>query len=285
MILSRIAWTAWAILPVIALTYHFGPGQRAFNEGKASKLIAEARQAQTDALAAQDAAYAKHLAAITARRAAFGKDDHELSAAARRAGEEEDAAYAFASAAWQRTADSLGQAQTLMAQSSAPIQQQVRLVRARALVRAGDIGAGANELEELIEANPADPGSDLVLQAREELATAYYYGARLMRLAGRPGEEWREISGRARQNYRYLAEHAQAAGKDDATIANHQKNGELVLNLEQSSLNELYASARPKDSPPGAGSRLGTRRPGRGRRPGPDPGAGAGLEGEIGQGW
>ena len=285
---SRASWTLWAVVPVLALAYHFGPGQQALKEDIASGMIAHAQTLQSEAVEAQDAAYAKHLAAIAARRAAFGKEDPDLIAAAKAAGEAEDAAYAVAGEKWQRTADELGEAQDLIQESDSDLRNRVRLARARALVRAGDVGGGADDLESLLtslgESGEAD--SPLGLEAREELATALYYGARLLRLAGKPGEQWREVSGRARQNYRYLAEQARATGGDSEAVANHEKNGELVLNLEQSSLDEIYAKARPKDSPTGAGSRLGEKRPGRrGRRPGDQPSNGAGLDGEIGQGW
>lgn len=285
---ARVGWTVWAIVPVLALAYHFGPGQRAFKEDLASEVITRAQSLQSEAVAAQSAAYEKHLVAITARRAAFGGDDPALVAAAKLAGEAEDQAYAIAGEKWQRTADELGQAQDLIQESDADLRNRVRLARARALVRAGDVGGGADDLESLLttlgETGEAD--SALGLEAREELATALYYGARLLRLAGKPGEQWREVSGRARQNFRYLAQQARAAGNDAEAVANHEKNGELVLNLEQSSLDELYAKARPKDSPPGAGTRLGEKRPGRrGRRPGDQPSNGAGMDGEIGQGW
>ena len=126
----------------------------------------------------------------------------------------------------------------------------------------------------------------LAIKAREELATAYYYGARLMRLAGKPADEWREVASRARQNFRYLAEDAKARGASGDEIANHEKNGELVLNLEQSSLDELYAKPRPKDSPTGKCNGLGQKpRPGnKGRNQGQKPAKGAGMNGEIGNG-
>ncbi len=288
LVASRLGWTLWAVVPVLALAYHFGPGQRAFKEDLASDMIASAQTLQSEAMAAQDAAYEKHLAAIEARRHAFGKDDPALNEAAKLAGQAEDAAYAVAGERWQRTADELGQAQDLIEASDPDLRNRVRLARARALVRAGDVGGGADDLESLLETlgETGQADSALGLEAREELATALYYGARLLRLAGKPGEQWREVSGRARQNFRYLAQQARAAGADTEAVSNHEKNGELVLNLEQSSLDELYAKARPKDSPPGAGSRLGQPRPGRrGRRPGDQPNPGAGLDGEIGQGW
>lgn len=289
--LTRVAWSVWALLPVVALTYHYGPGQRLFSEDRAARVLETAQRAQTDAARAQDAAYEKHLAAILARDAARENDDPALQALAQRAVEEENAAYALAASEWKRTAEALTEALTLMEDSAPEAQQRVRLARARALVRSGDIGAGANELEDIVDWHRAAgrPDADIALQAREELATAYYYGARLLRLAGRPSAEWREVSGRARQNYRYLAEHAGLNGNANAmTVAHHQMNGELVLNLEQSAMNELYAAARPRESPQcdGNGNGLGKLKArGRGRPRGEDPGAGAGFNGEIGRGW
>ena len=289
--LTRVAWSVWALLPVVALTYHYGPGQRLFSEDRAARVLETAQRAQADAARAQDAAYEKHLAAILARDAARENDDPALQARAQRAVEEENAAYALAASEWKRTAEALTEALTLMEDSAPEAQQRVRLARARALVRSGDIGAGANELEDIVDWHGAAgrPDADIALQAREELATAYYYGARLLRLAGRPSAEWREVSGRARQNYRYLAEHAGLNGNASAmTVAHHQMNGELVLNLEQSAMNELYAAARPRESPQcdGNGNGLGKLQArGRGRPRGEDPGAGAGFNGEIGRGW
>lgn len=289
--LTRVAWSVWALLPVVALTYHYGPGQRLFSEDRAARVLETAQRAQADAALAQDAAYEKHLAAILARDAARENDDPALQARAQRAVEEENAAYALAASEWKRTAEALTEALTLMEDSAPEAQQRVRLARARALVRSGDIGAGANELEDIVDWHGAAgrPDADIALQAREELATAYYYGARLLRLAGRPSAEWREVSGRARQNYRYLAEHAGLNGNANAmTVAHHQMNGELVLNLEQSAMNELYAAARPRESPQcdGNGNGLGKLKArGRGRPRGEDPGAGAGFNGEIGRGW
>ncbi len=287
MILGRIGWTVWALVPVALIAFHFGPGQRAWHADQAARIVAQAEDSQREALRLQDLAYAAHLQAIQARVAAFGHDTPDLVAAAKAAGAAEDAAYATAAAAWQETADTLGQAQALISEQDADLRNRVRLARARALVRSGDIGSGANDLEDLLEAmdTPAKRDSALAIAARTELATAYYYGARLMRLAGKPSADWREVAGRARQNYRYLAELARATGASAETVANHQKNGELVLDLEQSSLDELYAKARPKDSPTGNGRGLGPPRAGRGRRPGDKPSNGAGMNGEIGDGW
>lgn len=287
--LSRIAWTLWALIPVGLLAFHFGPGQAAYREDKAAKLVAKADSTQQEALALQSAAYEKHLAAIAARVAAFGNEDEALRNAAAKATAEEEAAYAQASAAWKVTADALAEAQAYVDEIGGPVREEIRLAKARALVRTGDVASGANELEDLLyDAGERDAlDSTLALKAREELATAYYYGARLMRLAGKPADEWREVASRARQNFRYLAEDAKARGASSDEIANHEKNGELVLNLEQSSLDELYAKPRPKDSPTGKCNGLGQKpRPGnKGRNQGQKPAKGAGMNGEIGNGW
>lgn len=285
---SRALWSVWALAPVALVAYHFGPGQAMYREDRAVKLVAHADELQSEALRLQTIAYDAHLAAIDARLAAFGKDDAALRKSAIDAGAREDIAYANAGAAWRVTADALTDAQQQVDEIGGPVREEIRLAKARALVRTGDVATGANELEDiLLDAADRDEGATpLARAAREELATAYYYGARLMRLAGKPADDWREVSSRARQNYRYLAEDAKARGASASEIANHEKNGELVLDLEQSSLDELYAKARPKDSPTGKANGLGPpRRQGRGNRPGDQPGKGADMNGEIGNGW
>jgi len=286
--MSHLAWTLWALVPVGLIAFHFGPGQAAYREDRAAKLVARAGELQSGAVALQAKAYEAHLAAIDARIAAFGKDDDALRKAAADAGAREEAAYALASAAWKETADALAEAQGFVDEVGGRVREEIRIAKARALVRTGDIAGGANELEDyLLEALERGASDEpLAIEAREELATAYYYSARLMRLAGKPAEEWREVAGRARQNYRYLAEDAKRRGATPEQVANHEKNGELVLNLEQSSLDELFAKARPKDSPGGKCNNPGpARRPGRGKRQGDQPSKGAAMNGEIGDGW
>jgi hypothetical protein len=286
--MKPILWTAWALVPVALIAFHFGPGQAMYREDRAAKLVARAEDAQRDALRLQGIAYDAHLAAIAARVAAFGKDDDALRKAAVDAGAREDAAYADASAAWRTTADALSEAQTQVDEIGGPVRDEIRLAKARALVRTGDVAAGANELEDILldAADRNEGATPLARVAREELATAYYYGARLMRLAGKPAADWREVAARARQNFRFLAEDAKSRGAASSEVANHEKNSELVLDLEQSSLDELYAKPRPKDSPTGKANGLGPpKRPGRGPNKDGPPSKGAGMNGEIGNGW
>jgi hypothetical protein len=291
-LLTRFGWTLWALVPVGIVAYHFGPGQSAYRASLAKDLIAQADAAQELAMRDQELAYDAHLSAVRARAEAFGKDDPALVERMKQANLIEEASYAKAAERWKATAQLLGEAQELLADDPSLAAQQVRLARARATVRTGDIAAGANDLEALLDTIEPSSGETvdemrpLALEAREELATAYYYGARLMRMAGKPASEWREVSGMARQNFRYLAEQARAAGADAETIANHEKNGELVLDLEQSSVEGLFMKPKPKDCPNGQCNGLG-KKPGQGKRPGngDKPSKGAGMNGEVGKGW
>lgn len=295
--LARGGWTVWALVPVAALAWHFGPGQQALQQDRAAEIVTAAAALEVEAIRLQDLAYEAHLEAIAARAAAFANEDAERRDAAAAAGEREDAAAGLAENAWAATAAALDEAVALLdaeaggAAASTPTEaaREIRMARARALVRAGEIGRGANDLEDLLlDLDDSGQGdSPLATAAREELATAYYYGARLLRLGGKPGPEWRKIAALARQNFRYLAEQAAASGADRDRIADHERNTEMVLNLEQSSREELSFLARPRQSPTGTGQGLGREpRPGRrGRGQGDQPARGAGMNGEIGDGW
>jgi len=288
MLLKRIGWTAWALLPVAALAYHFGPGQRGYTEDRAGDLLAQARTLDATAESAQGDAYQAHLAALKARRAALESRSPDAAAQAKAAADAEDAAYTRAAAAWTATADKLKEAQDLLTTSGSDKAQTVRIARDRALIRSGAITEGVGDLELMLEslADASQETSPLADQAREEAATGYYYGARLLRSSGKPVAEWREVSGMARQNFRYLAESAEETG--DAKAADRQKNLELVLNLEQSSNEDLTARPLPKNSPRKGGEGLGqcknpgkTKRPPRNKRDA----RGAGGTGDIPGGW
>jgi len=287
--LTRIGWTAWALVPVALVTYHFGPGQAAYVQDRAARLQAEAIAAEYRANDAQEAAYAVHLSAMDARRAAFLSQSAADEVTARDATAAEDGAYAVAAERWKETADKLQAVQTALGSESPAAAQRVRWARARAMVRAGEVWLGIGELEQLVDEleGVGDAHSTLARGAREELATAYYYGARLLRLSGMPAQEWRIESGKARQNFRYLAERAIERGEAPEVAQNYQRNVELVLNLEQASLVDIQGKPLPKESPRtgNAGNRPGNR-PGKSQRPPTRRDArGAGGAGDIGDGW
>jgi hypothetical protein len=289
MFLTRIAWTCWALVPVGVLAYHYGPGQRSYAYDQAARLQARAARAERSAAAAQETAYAAHLAGIEARRAAFISQSPDAAASARVAAAAEDQAYHDAAIEWKKTADAFGQIESVLQGASPQSLARIRWARSRALIRAGEIGRGADDLEDLLEefAARGESESDIARSTREELATAYYYGARLMRLAGKSAEDWRAISSKARQQFRYLTEQSRTKGAPEETTMNYQRNLELVLNLEQSSLQELQGRPMPRQSPrEGANGLRPGNRPGKSQRPPRKRDSrGAGGAGDIGPGW
>ncbi len=287
MLAGKFGWSVWALLPVVGLAYHFGPGQRAYNEGQARDVLASVDSLESKAQAAQNHAYELHLAALKARRAALESKSPEDMASAREAAAREDEAYAAAAGAWQAAADQLQKAHDMLSAAESGKAPEVRLERNRALIRAGKLVEGVGDIEAMLEtmSEQGDDDSPLARRAREEAATGYYYGARLLRAAGKPTEEWREVSGLARQNFRYLAE---TEGDNKERAAELQKNLELVLNLEQSDQDDLYAKPMPKNSPRGNCDGLGNCK-GKGKKKDPPrrkgDSRGAGGVGEIQGGW
>ncbi len=287
MMLHKVGWAVWSLIPVAVISYHYGPGQRAFTEDRAGDVLIEAQRMEAAAQQAQDLAFERHVAALQARMAASANPSSELANQALKAAEAESLAYQAAAEAWKATADKLQSAQDLLTASGSEQTDYVRIAKARALIRAGEISAGVNDLTALLDTLD-DAGlaeSDRAREAREELATGYYYGARLMRLGGRPTPEWREIAELSRQNFRYLAETSGA--NNGANVADFQRNLELVLNLEQSAQEDLMAAPIPKNSPRGGADRLGPPKKGKSKRPprNKDDARGAGGVGDIDGGW
>ena len=107
MFAKHILWSLWAQLPVAGLAWHNGPGQRAYTEDRARDLLAEAHRLEAQADQAQAAAHVRHLASLSARKAALASKAAPDAQAAKEAAAQEDAAYQLASAAWQAGAESL----------------------------------------------------------------------------------------------------------------------------------------------------------------------------------
>ena len=279
---GRLLWSAWALVPVAMVAFHFGPGQAAWQRERAATQVVEAMRLHDVAEAAQDKAFEAHLATLAAMATATG--DEAGKAALSRHREAEAAARTEAEAAWGHVAEALASPIDALRRSDAARADRARWLRGRALVRAGRIESGIDELQSLLDESAGRPGAELLARdAREDLATGQYYKARLLRLSGAPAAEWRTQATSARQHFRLLAERAGAT--DQAGEADLQRNVELVLNLEQSSLEDLQAKPRPKYEPPG--NREGNR-PGKGKSPRPPrkgDDRGAGAAGDIGPGW
>ncbi|MEO1527219.1 MAG: hypothetical protein AAFX06_17400 [Planctomycetota bacterium] len=339
---STLLWFLWLITPVFALAFHYGPGQTWLARDRAAAMIRDAERQAATALDAQDEAYQTQLDVLSARREAFragvdwqSQTHNPLSKAVVNATKRQEEAYEHAAALWDQStelyreaADELLKVEETSSNKSRPelspddlnVIESLRWAEARAMVRAGEVFNGVNQLDALMtyrlaqQSNPeytkrTERPSSLPLDAiREELAAAQYVGARLLREEGRPPEVWRPLANSARQHYRYLAsatggdstpETETPVGPkttdDETKLGRHnrfQRNLEQVLNLEQSVTDQLEGIPLPRRSPlarragdgePGDGPP--GRRPGRGPlRDGP-PNNGAGVPGPMGRGW
>jgi hypothetical protein len=282
-------WSAWAVVPILGLAFHYGAGQSLLKRDLAIDQLQVARGAEADAAKLQEIAYAAQFKTLTARQQLLRQDTQTNRQELDQLFEAEQKAYAAASDAWKAAADRYQEVETLL--EGTPEANQIRWLRGRALVRAGEVFNGIEELKAtLAEAVQSGASSDnaeeLVLAAREELAAAHYYGARLLREEGRAADIWRQVSETSRQQFRYLAE--RTAKEESANVSsNLQRNLERVLDLEQQDRTELVGRPIPKDSPrarrPGDGEP--SKRPGIGPPQGDRPGNGASGMMEIGDGW
>jgi hypothetical protein len=288
--ISRTLWTLWALVPVGVVAFHYGPGQAAAAREIAGRLHAIAIEAELEAAEAQAAAYEAQVETLSARRATFVNPGAAAEEALSRAIDREEAAYAAAAALWQTAADRYQSVIEAAKDLAGDDGRRLRWSRGRALVRCGDIWGGAGQLEAIIRELEGEARGDapLARAAREELAAAHYFGARLLRLAGKPAAEWRAEAALARQQYRYLAETAAARGEDGTVVRGFEDNVERVLDLEQQDRSELEAAPLPRESPRAAtGQRPGTNpQAGKSRQPrtGEDARGASGVE-EIGAGW
>ena len=284
--LAKFGWSFWAIAPALALAFHFGPGQAMLKRDLAADRFAMARIEDAAASKLQEVAYEAQFKTFEARRKLLLDDSEANRTQVEQASQEEQAAYTAASDAWKNVADRYQEATTLL--EGSPQAKQVKWLRGRALVRSGEVFNGIEELQSVLDeaTQEGKSGNALATAAREELAAAHYYGARLLREEGRASDLWRQVSETSRQQYRFLAEQTSKVSQSKLA-SNLQRNVERVLDLEQADRSELIGRPIPKESPRGRrpGDGEPGKRPGRGPRPGARPGNGASGMLEIGPGW
>ena len=307
---STVLWAIWSILPVFAIAFHYGPGQRYVRADAASRAASIAASAEAEAERLHALAHQAHLNTFAVAKRTFlelevGADpDPARTQEIERLLEAETRAYAEASDAWMEAAERYAQAAAVVrspelsgaASTDEPTRAELEMIdrlqlhEARARVRGGEVFNGVKMLREALDRRvyeaaerneTADDG--LTLAVREELAAAQYIGARLLREEGRPGAVWRKVSAASRQQFRYLAERAsdedsgRAESSGELTDAQRmQRNVEHVLDLEQSDRSKLDGLPLPQPSPRG-------RRPGDGE-PGDGEGNGSGRTRRPGRG-
>lgn len=86
---------------------------------------------------------------------------------------------------------------------------QIRLAQARLRMDSMDIATALNDLGELLNdsADVYGENSDITRAVREALGEAHYMAAWVLHGVGAPQKEWMPFAERARQIFRYLAEH------------------------------------------------------------------------------
>lgn len=286
--MHRIVWAIWASIPVAALAYHYGPGQASYQQDVAVSVQERANKLEENAIKLQAKAHEAHLAALAARQQAESDPTTENEALAIVAASKESDAFQLSSAAWNAVADAYTEILATTELADLQTRCALRWSRSRARVRAGDMWTGITELEDILnELDESDPSqSEMAVVTREELGTAYYYAARLMRLSGDAPEEWMIESGKARQQFRYLAEHSAKSSGSVNKVKDYQRDVEHVLNLEQSALIDIQGKPLPKDSPLGRTGNRPCNGKGKSKRP-PErqDGRGAGGAGAVRSGW
>lgn len=165
-----------------------------------------------------------------------------------------EAEAAAAEGNWDLAALAYGEALSKLPGGDRAIRQSLSLAQARAQIKAGQMIAGQENLENVLAELEEGPRRDgeVARAVRHELATASYYAAWLMRLEGAAPEEWKPEIHRARQQFRLLAERAEEAGEDGEASAHAEafkKNLEAAIRLEQMDLTELLAKPLPRDCP------------------------------------
>jgi len=124
--------------------------------------------------------------------------------------------------------------------------RRVRLERAKARMQAQQLPAAYDELTILVDEMTADSDSnpELLADARQSLASAQYFLTWLMRLEGASRDLWEPEIEAARQNYRLLAEQADASD-DEQAAEGHRKDLEAAIRLARMDLSDLQALAIP----------------------------------------
>lgn len=124
--------------------------------------------------------------------------------------------------------------------------RRVRLERAKTQMLASRLPEAYDELYTLGEELAADDTAsrELVAGTRNAIAGSQYYMTWLMRLEGRPRDDWEPVIEASRQNYRWLAEEAEARA-DVKSAKQHCEDLEAAIRLARLDLAELQALPIP----------------------------------------
>lgn len=132
-------------------------------------------------------------------------------------------------------------------EDSVEARRKIQLALGKVQMKIGKLPEANQDLKTLVEELSTDKvaNSSLLADARSALAQSQYYLTWLMRLEGVSQEEWEPEIDSARQNYRLLAEDANARG-DQSAAKLHQEDLESAIRLARMNLDELQSINLPK---------------------------------------
>jgi hypothetical protein len=157
-----------------------------------------------------------------------------------------EADQAAAAEQWAQADESYAEALRLLPLDRVAEARRVRLERAKAQMLAKKLPIAHQELKGLVQEMESDPSADpaLLAESRAALANAQYYTTWLMRLEGYQREDWEPEIEAARQNFRLLAEQAEARG-DEAGLKKLEEDLESTIRLARMDLAELQGLPLP----------------------------------------
>jgi hypothetical protein len=122
----------------------------------------------------------------------------------------------------------------------------LRLERAKAQMQAKKLPDARADLQGLLDEVGSDEtvSEDFKNEVRATLANSQYYMTWLMRLEGRPREDWEPEIEASRQSFRLLAENAKKSGNSDAA-KKHQNDLESSIRLARMELKDLQGLPLP----------------------------------------
>lgn len=209
--MRRLLLVLWLLIPVAAFAYHLGPGQRRVALDAADGAIARAE---------------RHAAAARALASAEGDE--------------------AAAVEWALAESACEEALRLLPPDAVAARRAIRLERAKAQMLSSKLPAANGDLAVLVEELAADPAADphQVAEARDAFASSQYYVTWLMRLEGAGRETWEPEIEVARQNWKLLAEVAEASG-DATRFADATEDLEASIRLARMDLTELQGLPLP----------------------------------------
>lgn len=127
--------------------------------------------------------------------------------------------------------------------------RRLRLERAKAQMLDAKLPTARRELEDLVRELERTAGDDtadatLLHESRQALANSQFYLTWLMRLEGKQRAEWEPQIEAARQNYRLLAEAAEADG-ETAAARHHREDLETAIRLARLEIQDLQGLPLP----------------------------------------